>query len=421
MAGVSDPSAAGAPHVYRISEVLAGLKGLLQDRVGRLWVSGEVSNLRVPGSGHAYFTLKDEGAQLRAVLFRGTARRLAFEPEDGLEVLAFGELTVYEPRGDLQLIVEGLEPRGQGALQLAFEQLRRRLEAEGLFAPERKAAPPEHPRVVGVVTSATGAALRDVLHVVARRFPAQPLLLAAARVQGAGAEDEVAAALAALDVQPDVEVVLLVRGGGSLEDLQPFNSETVARAVAACTTPVVTGVGHEVDVTIADLAADVRAATPSAAAAAAVPDRAALATRLGRDTRRLRTAVERVLERLQDRLEGEADALRVQAPRARLEAQRARVGAAGRSLAREARATLGGARGRLGVAAGRLESLSPLAVLGRGYAIVQRSDGAVVRRAAEVERGEALRARLGAGAIDVEVTRVHPSDEIPLAVRSTDD
>jgi len=401
---VSEPSAAAGPPVYSVSQVLAGLKGLLQDRVGRLWVSGEVSNLRVPASGHAYFTLKDDAGQLRAVLFRGAARRLAFDPEDGLEVLAYGELTVYEPRGDLQLIVQQLEPRGRGALQLAFEQLRGRLEGEGLFDAERKQELPAWPRVVGVVTSSGAAALRDVVHVVERRFPAQPLLLASSRVQGAGAEDELAAALEALDAQPDVEVILLVRGGGSLEDLQPFNTERLARAIAACATPVVSGVGHEVDVTIADLAADLRAATPSAAAAAALPDRERVAIRLDRDARRLVTAGRRAIERMRNRADAGAESLRLQAPRERLAARRGQLVAAGRALRREIQALLAARAAGMAASAGRLETLSPLGVVARGYAIVERAvDGAIVRRAGDVAVGDGLRVRLAEGELDARV------------------
>lgn len=401
---MSEPSAAAGPPVYSVSQVLAGLKGLLQDRVGRLWVSGEVSNLRVPASGHAYFTLKDDAGQLRAVLFRGAARRLVFDPEDGLEVLAYGELTVYEPRGDLQLIVQELEPRGRGALQLAFEQLRARLEGEGLFDAERKQELPAWPRVVGVVTSSGAAALRDVVHVVERRFPAQPLLLASSRVQGAGAEDELAAALQALDAQPDVEVILLVRGGGSLEDLQPFNTERLARAIAACATPVVSGVGHEVDVTIADLAADVRAATPSAAAAAALPDRERVAIRLDRDARRLVTAGRRAIERMRNRADAGAESLRLQAPRERLAARRGQLVAAGRALRREIQALLAARAAGMAAAAGRLETLSPLGVVARGYAIVERAaDGAIVRRAGDVAVGDGLRVRLAEGELDARV------------------
>ena len=212
---------------------------MLEDRVGRLWIVGEIRGVSRPRSGHVYFQLADDAGQLRAVLFRADARRIAFEPEDGLEVLAYGDLSVYEQRGDLQLIVRQLEPRGVGALQVAFEQLRRRLEAEGLFDAARKRQPPRLPFRIGVVTSPSGAALRDVLEVTGRRLPWVPLLLAPTRVQGPGAELEVAAALADLSRHGGVSVVLLVRGGGSLEDLRAFNSEPVARAIMACPVPVI--------------------------------------------------------------------------------------------------------------------------------------------------------------------------------------
>jgi exodeoxyribonuclease VII large subunit len=297
---------------------------------------GEISNLRRPGSGHVYFTLKDERGQLRAALFRGAVRRLAFEPEEGLEVLVYGDLTVYEPRGDLQIIVRQLEPRGLGALQLAFEQLRGRLEAEGLFDPARKRPLPAFPSRVGVVTSSTGAALRDVLEVTGRRQPDLPLLIAPTRVQGVGAEDEIAAALDALAARTDLSLILLVRGGGSLEDLQPFNTEVVARAIVRSPVPVVSGVGHEIDVTIADLAADVRAPTPSAAAEQAAPDRGALQREYGAAFQRLRSALDARVADWRARLEREREALRAHAPTARLIAQRQRWLAAARALRRVA-------------------------------------------------------------------------------------
>lgn len=406
-------SAAAEPRIHRVGELVGGLRRLLEDRVGRLWIVGQVSNLRRPASGHVYFTLVDDDGQIRAALFRGTARQLAFEPEEGLEVLVYGEVTVYEARGELQVIVRHLEPRGAGALQVAFEQLRRRLEAEGLFAAERKRPLPPHPRRVGVVTSPSGAALRDVVEVSGRRLPALPLLLAPTRVQGLGAEREIAAALDALGRWPDVSVVLLVRGGGSLEDLQPFNTDEVARAIARSPVPVVTGVGHEVDVTIADLVADWRAPTPSAAAEIAVPDRTRLAGELSAVRQRAGRAALRHLEGLSARLERGALALRAQAPSARLAAQRVRWRAAAAALERAAHAVAERARGRVAGAAGRLDSLSPLAVLGRGYALVRRADdGAVVRVAADVAPGDALAIRLARARLGARVETVdEPEDD----------
>jgi exodeoxyribonuclease VII large subunit len=400
---------AEGPAVYTVADVLRGVKTLLEERVGRLWVTGEVSDLRRPASGHLYFRLKGDGGQLRAVLFRSAARGMAFDPEEGLEVLAYGEVAVYEPRGDLQLIVRRLEPRGLGALQLAFEQLRRRLEAEGLFDPARKRPLPPVPARIGIVTSLSGAALRDVIEVTGRRFPATPLLIAPTRVQGPGAEDEVAAALDALGASGGVDVILLVRGGGSLEDLQPFNTEAVARAIARAPVPVVSGVGHEVDVTIADLAADVRAPTPSAAAERSLPDRAALAGTLARDRHRLERAAAARVERLGLRLEHLREALRAHAPTARLEAQRARFRSAVGRLDRAVAARLAVARSRLAAAAGRLEALSPLAVLARGYGLVRRArDGVIVRRADQVAVGDPLAIRVAEAEVAATVAAARP-------------
>jgi exodeoxyribonuclease VII large subunit len=399
------------PRIYGVGELLAELRALLEERIGRVWVVGEVSNLRAPASGHVYFSLVDERGQLRAALFRGVAQRLGFDLEDGMEVLAYGDLTVYEPRGDLQIIVRQLEPRGLGALQLAFEQLRRRLEAEGLFDAGRKRALPYLPTRIGVVTSGTGAALRDVIQVTGRRLPSVPLLLAPARVQGAGAEQEIAAALDSLSQREDVSVILLVRGGGSLEDLQPFNTECVARAIARSRVPVISGVGHEVDVTIADLVADVRAPTPSAAAELALPDRGALRQALAAASRRLRRVLAGRVADWSQRLARESEALRMQAPTARVTAQRQRFAAAGRALRRAMAACSESARARLSRCAGQLDSLSPLAVLGRGYALVRRArDGAIVRSEADAPAGERIAIRLAAADLEarVELARTRP-------------
>ena len=471
MSQPADPSSSQAPErrIYTIAQLLGGLRRLLEDRVGRLWIVGEISNLHRARSGHSYFSLKDEVGQIRAVLFRASAQRLRFDLEEGLEVLVYAEVTVYEERGDLQLIVREVEPRGQGALQLAFEQLRARLEAEGVFDESRKLPLPEHPRAIAVVTSPTSAAVRDVIHVAGRRWPGTPLFVLPTRVQGAGAEREIAAAIdaiaeltglgsrpvdeqpadeppvsqparsASLPTQPELrfdeiggqgvaassdlsdrldrldrsdlqlDVVLLVRGGGSLEDLMCFNSEVVARAIAACPLPVVSGVGHDVDLTIADLAADFRAATPSAAAAAALPDRRALAVQLGKDWRRLLAATESRIQQLGADWRRERDALRVLAPSAKLAAQRARLDAASGALRGAGRAALLRWRARLSEQVARLDSLSPLAVLARGYALVRRaSDGEIVRQSDQVSKGDGLSIRVAGARIEAAVESVEP-------------
>lgn len=394
-----EPRAERAPRrVLSVVQLVTGVRELLEDAVGRVWVAGEVSNLRQAPSGHCYFTLKDEHAQVRAALFRATARRLGFELENGLSLLVYGDVTVYEPRGDLQLLVRALEPRGVGALQIAFEQLRARLEAEGLFEAALKRPLPPHPRRVGVVTSLGGAALRDVIHVSGRRFPGVPLLLSPTRVQGEGAEHEIAAALARVAEPPGIDVVLLVRGGGSLEDLRPFNTEVLARALRACPVPVVSGVGHETDLTIADLAADARAATPSAAAALALPDGSMLAIQLRRDSTRLLAAWRALAAARRAKLAHEWQALRAHAPRARLAAQRSRLAAATRALESGVRSHLERLRSRLATGTARLDTLSPLGVLARGYAIVRLgAEGPIVRRPEQVAAGDELRIRLAGG------------------------
>jgi exodeoxyribonuclease VII large subunit len=408
---MADPVSADS-HVYTVGELLGGLRALLEERVGRVWVVGEVSNLHRAGSGHVYFTLKDDAGQIRAALFRSAGRRLVFEPEDGLEVVAYGDLSIYEARGDLQIIVRALEPRGEGALRLAFEQLRRRLEAEGLFAAERKRTVPAAPSRIGVVASPTSAALRDVLQVTGRRCPGIPILVGPTRVQGAGAEREIAEALDALGAAGGVDLVLLVRGGGSLEDLHAFNTEVVARAIARCPVPVVAGVGHEVDVTIADLAADLRAPTPSAAAELVSPDRVALQRLIARDGGRLARAMGALLERSAARLARERDALGMLSPAARLAAQRTRLLALARALGRAGEARLTGGRARLAELAARLETLSPLAVLARGYALVRRArDGAIVRTADQLEPGERLWVRVAEAELEAVVERVGRSPQ----------
>jgi exodeoxyribonuclease VII large subunit len=329
-----------------------------------------------------------------------------------MQVLAYCEVSVYEARGDLQLLVRELEPRGLGALQVAFEQLRRRLEAEGLFASARKRALPPLPRGLGVVTSASGAALRDVLAVARRRWPSLPILLAPVRVQGPGAEHEIAAALDALARHADVSVILLVRGGGTLEDLQPFNSEVVARALARCPRPVISGVGHEVDVSIADLVADLRAPTPSAAAELAVPDRRALAEQLRHQQARLERALRARIRSHADRVARCAARLRAAAPAARIALARERHAAVTRSLTRAGLARFARARERFGALALRLDALSPLAVLGRGYALVRReSDGALVREASDAPPGTALALRVARARLRATVQESEPSED----------
>ena len=457
MAPTEPPLAAGRPErrIYSVADLLRGLRALVEDSVGRVWVGGETSNVFMAASGHHYFTLKDGDAQIKCALFRNDARRVPFELENGLELLLLAEPSIYEPRGELQLVVREVEPRGEGALQLAFEQLRRRLEAEGLFDEAHKRPLPAHPRRVGVVTSTGAAALRDVIQVSGRRAPATPLLLSPTPVQGQGAELEIAAALRRVVTQPEVDVVLLVRGGGSLEDLWCFNTEPVVRAIAGSPVPVVSGVGHETDLSLADLAADVRAPTPSAAAMLALPDRVALGERLQAARQRLEGAARGAVDGRAERLERSVAALRVLAPSARLRAQQQRLRAALRALLRAAEGDradrrrrvrraverLSGARptteglrareraatralvrsvardvdrrrARLATLAAQLDSLSPLAVLGRGYAVARRSgDDRILREPGDLAAGESFSLGVARARIEATAVRVESLDE----------
>ena len=336
-----------------------------------------------PRSGHVYFNLKDDSAQVRAVLWKREAQKLAFDLADGMAVKAFGDLTVYPVRGEYQLSVRRVEPEGVGALELAFRQVVARLAAEGLFDPARKRRLPRYPQRIVVVTSPTGAAVRDLLQVLGRRWPAAEVLIAPSRVQGTGAAVEIAGAIALANRVKGADLVVVARGGGSLEDLWAFNEEVVARAIFASGLPVVSAVGHEVDVTVADLVADVRALTPTDAGTLCVPD--------VRDVRI-------TLDALADRLaRGAGEPLR----RARL-----RVGDLGGRMGRAMASRLESRRRDLARSAAQLEALSPLGVLARGYSLTQRADGAIVRGAADVKVGETIRTRLAGGVI---VSRVEGS------------
>jgi exodeoxyribonuclease VII large subunit len=443
--------------VLSVSQLTAQLRSLVEQTFPAVWVEGEISNFRFHGpSGHAYFTLKDEGAQVRAALFRTRVRRLRFEPADGQHVLAFGALEIYAQRGEYQMVVELLEPRGLGALQLAFEQLKARLGAEGLFETARKRPLPRFPRTIGIVTSPTGAAVRDMLRVIGRRFAGLHIVVAPARVQGEGAGEEIARGLADLNALSGVDVIIVGRGGGSLEDLWAFNEEVVARAIAASKVPVISAVGHEADVTIADFVADLRAPTPSAAAELVVREKEAVVERLGqltaqlgraasrplRDvarrvdhaTTRLHRAAEAADRHAAHRVEMLARRLRAASPFTRRAAHRLDV-LAGRLRAASPFARLTGDRHRLervrgrlvaalgrrvtglhhqvGTAAGRLDSLSPLAVLGRGYSLTLTPAGDVVERAAQVAAGDAVRILLHQGTLDCRVEGTRERDDRP--------
>ncbi len=436
--------------VYTVSRLNREVGQLLKTGFPPLWLEGEISNLARPASGHLYFSLKDRDCQLRCAMFRRENSRLGFRPADGESVLCLGRVGLYEPRGDYQFIIEHMEQAGEGRLRQAFERLKRRLAAEGLFDAAAKQTPPRLPRRIGVITSPSGAALRDILHVLARRFPAVPVRIYPVPVQGDEAAARIVDALATAARRGDCDVLILARGGGSLEDLAAFNDEAVARAVHACPIPVICGVGHEIDFSIADFAADVRAPTPSGAAELAVPDAAEwirayaeLGDRLARGLRRrlterrargdwlaarvrqlhpghrLRQQAQR-LDELEQRLARAAGGLLARRrDRTALLAERLRRSdprpwlAAMRDQTESTRARLAAAIGRRLTAARQgLESLDralrgigPESTLARGYAIVTTADGAIVRSAATVGDGQRLGVRVADGEFGVEVTR----------------
>lgn len=442
-----------------VSELTSAIRGVVEKRFATVWVEGEISNFRAHGSGHWYFTLKDEFAQLRAACYRSSNQRIRFRPEDGLQVRARGRLSVYEPKGEYQLIVETLEPVGAGALQLAFEQTKARLAAEGLFAEVVKRTIPMFPRRIGVITSPSGAAIRDILNVISRRTRTVHVLFVPARVQGEGAAQEVVRAIKFLNEfharalregnpEAGIDVMIVGRGGGSIEDLWAFNEEVLARAIRSSTIPVISAVGHETDFTIADFVADLRAPTPSAAAEIVAAHEAqlcsllsTLTTNLARSIRfriagsrneaqelalspsfdavigrlrnamsrtddadhRLHTVITAALQRAQRRLGAAAHSLSPAQLRSAASAALTRFASLTKARDAAVTARLELARKQLGVAAAALDAMSPLKVLERGYAIVRDAEGVVVREAASTAIGDALRVRLWKGALDCRV------------------
>ena len=399
------PNAPPPPRVWTVRQINRATRLLLEESLPRLWVGGEVTNFRRQRSGHCYFTLKDEVAQIRCVMFRRDAARLPADPDEGMTLRVFGVLTLYEARGVFQLVVSKLETESEGGMwKLAFDRLRGRLDAEGLTDPGRKRALPAFPGTVGIVTSPTSAALRDIVAVIARRAPWLRLLVRGTRVQGVvGVGDEIAVAVSTLAKVPGVDVIIVARGGGSIEDLWGFNEEAVARAVALSPVPVVSGVGHETDVTICDLVADLRAATPSAAAEAVAPDSEWVGKRLDGMGQRLGRGLAGQVRSRRWWLDQLGDLLsrrgrrRVQASRDRLAAARVRMAAAVRARIRRD-------GGRLSEAAAALDALSPLSTLARGYAVPLDRDGKLLRRVGDFPRGRDFRLRVVDGYVPCAVT-----------------
>ena len=399
-------------HVYTVTEITREVKGLIEGRFEEVWVTGEVSNLRQPPSGHLYFTLKDEDAQLTAVMFRREAMRLRGDLEEGLRVTCEGRLSVYEPRGNYQIIVRRLEIKGAGALEVRFRQLVEKLRKEGLFEAERKREIPFLPGHIGIITSASGAAVIDMLRVFARRFPRVRATLFPTNVQGEAAAGQIVEAIEKANAFGGINVIILGRGGGSLEDLQPFNEEVVARAIAASKAPIVSGVGHEVDVTISDLVADARAATPTAAAEMVVPRESEVRDRLAQGRGRLARALSGRLETAQTHVTGLGRSVRPEVLLRQLEGREQRVD----DLFTIARDRLGSRLALEGQALagihGKLTSLDPMGVLSRGYSVTTyRATGKILRDAGKVEAGQEIATRLWKGEVISEISSTKRGEE----------
>jgi exodeoxyribonuclease VII large subunit len=444
----------GTP-IYTVAELNREARETLEDSLPQLWVAGEISNLARPGSGHIYFSLKDEQAQVRCAMFRGASRSLKFQPDDGLQVIVRARVTIYEPRGSYQLVVEYMEPAGEGLLRRKLEELKKKLASEGLFDTATKLALPELPRRIGVITSPTGAAVRDILQILRRRFPAVPVVIYPVQVQGTQAKHDIVTALKTAADRRECDVLIIGRGGGSLEDLWAFNEEIVARAIFDCPIPTVSAVGHEVDVTIADLVADLRAPTPSGAAELVVPDARAWLDDISALQKRAANAVERAsrqrrrqLEQLTGRLKRREpgfllrqhaqrldelgqrmslalenrltmdrlrlrnirDKLRAAAPADAVRARQQRLGEIRSKLAGAVDGRVDRMRQKLSVMAAKLQAVSPLGTLERGYAIVtDEKTGRVIRDAGELRVDQNIEGRLARGVFQAIVRRVTKS------------
>ena len=404
-----------------VSQLTNSIRIALEGRFAAVWVEGEISNFKDHSSGHWYFTLKDENAQLRAKCFRSTNTRIRFRPANGLKVRARGKLSVYAPRGEYELVVDALDPVGAGALQIAFEQLRERLQKEGLFAKELKRPLPVFPRRVGVVTSPTGAAIRDILNVISRRTRTVHVLFSPAKVQGDAAGPDIARAIRFINLyheralhegRPEdaVDVLIVGRGGGSTEDLWAFNQEEVARAIRKSAIPVISAVGHETDFTIADFVADFRAATPSAAAEIVAAREDQICSALDNMGRQLVRLTKFQIVNLRARVQQQALSHAFDEVKSRLTNARARLDSASSACDGAITEKLQEGRERLGLAAASLDALSPLGVLQRGYAIAQDASGKLLRDAASVSEGDVVNVRLQKGKLGTRIERIEATD-----------
>ncbi|MDQ7095797.1 exodeoxyribonuclease VII large subunit [Desulfosporosinus sp. PR] len=395
------------PKIWSVSELVGQIGQALQERADfqNCWISGELSNFKNHrASGHWYFTLKDEQSSLKGVMFKSRSERVRFVPSDGLKVIVRGNIRIYEREGTVQFYAEEMEPSGLGQLYLAFEQLKKQLAAEGLFDPARKKEVPRYPRCVGIVTSPTGAVIRDISNVMGRRYPSMSWVLSPAAVQGETAPREISAAIHRLNRSNLVDVIIVGRGGGSLEELWAFNTEIVARAIAASRIPIISAVGHETDVTIADYVADLRAPTPSAAAELAVPILYDLQFQADQFRARLQSALESQIERKRQRLEGIANKGPLKDPFWRIDQSRQRLDALHMRLQEGMTRFVDGKNGILNLLAAKLDLLSPLTILGRGYAMAYNEEGRLLRSVKDVELSQQIYVQLNEGRLGCKVT-----------------
>jgi len=392
---------------FTVSEITREIRTSLEHKLSNICVIGEISNVRKPGSGHVYLTLKDKNAQLQAVVFRNTASRTKFELKDGMEVVSFGSITVYEPRGQYQLIINKIEPKGIGALQLAFQQLKEKLEKEGLFDHAHKKTIPFIPQKIGIVTSPTGAAIKDILNIIDRRFANVEILIYPVRVQGEGAAQEIAEAISELNNYSDIDVIITGRGGGSLEDLWAFNEEIVARSIYNSRIPIISAVGHEIDITIADLVADKRALTPSEAGELVVPRKDLLIEKIEKFKARLLQSLTGKLRLTKERLARIANSYAMRQPFDRLNRWQQRLDEFTQRLNLNITHALYTEREKLSGIAGKLESLSPLNVLKRGYTITTRlEDNKSLRNIKNLSKGGKIKTNLSKGSIISEILSI---------------
>ncbi len=386
--------------LFTVSEITREIRTSLEYDFSNIGIVGEISNIRKPSSGHVYLTLKDRNAQLQAVVFRNTANKIKFELKDGMEIISFGSITVYEPRGQYQIIIDQIEPKGIGALQLAFQQLKEKLEKEGLFDVSRKKPIPFIPQKIGIVTSPTGAAIKDILNIIERRFANVEILLYPVKVQGDGAAEEIAEAIVELNKLPDIDVIIAGRGGGSLEDLWAFNEEVVARSIYNSIIPVISAVGHEIDITIADLVADIRALTPSEAGELVVPQKDLLLNILEKCKSRLFQSLTNKLKLSKDKLAGVANSYAMRQPFDKLHRLQQRLDEFAQRLNLNITHALNTEREKLSGIAGKLESLNPLSVLKRGYTITTKLENdKPLREVKDVNKGDKIKTRFSKGSV----------------------